>query len=209
MKTLSKIRHFRIFEYITFAHIFELASSHVVLELKESVKSSLFYYSDFFATFLFLIIFQTVYKINIRIMKKKEALTQKQKMFCLEYLKSFNATAAYKKVYWVSQKSAEALWPKLLGNVRVSEYLAEKTQQKTEKLDVWVDFVLQNLREIVEIWMGKKEVFVKGKDQTILDLANVNSALEKLWKYNKMYTDKVENDTSIQFKIVSFKKWEK
>lgn len=142
-------------------------------------------------------------------MKKKEALTQKQKMFCLEYLKSFNATAAYKKVYWVSQKSAEALWPKLLGNVRVSEYLAEKTQQKTEKLDVWVDFVLQNLREIVEIGMWKKEVFVKGKDQTILDLANVNSALEKLWKYNKMYTDKVENDTSIQFKIVSFKKWEK
>ena len=142
-------------------------------------------------------------------MKKKEALTQKQKMFCLEYLKSFNATAAYKKVYWVSQKSAEKSWPRLLENVGVAEYLKDKAQQKTEKLDVWVDFVLQNLREIVEIWMGKKEVFVKGKDQTILDLANVNSALEKLWKYNKMYTDKVENDTSIQFKIVSFKKWEK
>lgn len=142
-------------------------------------------------------------------MKKKEALTQKQKMFCLEYLKSFNATAAYKKVYWVSQKSAEKSWPRLLENVGVAEYLKDKAQQKTEKLDVWVDFVLQNLREIVEIGMWKKEVFVKGKDQTILDLANVNSALEKLWKYNKMYTDKVENDTSIQFKIVSFKKWEK
>lgn len=142
-------------------------------------------------------------------MKKKEALTQKQKMFCLEYLKSFNATAAYKKVYWVSQKSAEKSWPRLLENVGVAEYLRDKAQQKTEKLDVWVDFVLQTLREIVDIWMGKKEVFVKGKDQTILDLANVNSALEKLWKYHKMYTDKVENDTSIQFKIVSFKKWEK
>lgn len=142
-------------------------------------------------------------------MKKKEALTQKQKMFCLEYLKSFNATDAYKKVYWASQKVAEANGCRMLGNAKVAEYLASKTEQKTEKLDVWVDFVLQNLREIVEIGMWKKEVFVKGKDQTILDLANVNSALEKLWKYNKMYTDKVENDTSIQFKIVSFKKWEK
>lgn len=142
-------------------------------------------------------------------MKKKEALTQKQKMFCLEYLKSFNATQAYKKVYWVSQKSAEKSWPRLLENVGVAEYLKEKTQQKTEKLDVWVDYVLQNLKDIVEIWMGKKEVTKNWEEVKILDLANANSALEKLWKYNKMYIDKVEQDTSIQFKIVSFKKWEK
>ena len=142
-------------------------------------------------------------------MKKKEALTQKQKMFCLEYLKSFNATDAYKKVYWASQKVAEVNWCKLLSNTKVAEYLASKTQQKTEKLDVWVDYVLQNLKEIVEIWMGKKEVTKNWEEVKILDLANANSALEKLWKYNKMYTDKVEQDTSIQFKIVSFKKWEK
>ncbi|MBO7696160.1 MAG: terminase small subunit [Methanobrevibacter sp.] len=30
---------------------------------------------------------------------KKEKLTEKQKLFCLEYLKSFNATDAYKKIY--------------------------------------------------------------------------------------------------------------
>lgn len=143
-------------------------------------------------------------------MKKNEkTLTQKQKMFCLEYLKSFNATAAYKKIYWVSQKSAEKSWPRLLENVGVAEYLKEKAEQKTEKLDVWVDYVLQNLKDIVEIWMGKKEVTKNWEEVKILDLANANSALEKLWKYNKMYIDKVEQDTSIQFKIVSFKKWEK
>ena len=57
--------------------------------------------------------------------------------------------------------------------------------------------------------MGKKEVTKNWEEVKILDLANANSALEKLWKYNKMYIDKVEQDTSIQFKIVSFKKWEK
>lgn len=143
-------------------------------------------------------------------MKKNEkTLTQKQKMFCLEYLKSFNATDAYRKVYWGKQKTCEVNGCKLLSNAKVSEYLAQKTEQKTEKLDVWVDYVLQNLKEIVEIWMGKKEVTKNWEDVKILDLANANSALEKLWKYNKMYTDKVEQDTSIQFKIVSFKKWEK
>jgi phage terminase small subunit len=142
-------------------------------------------------------------------MKKTDWLTQKQKMFCLEYLKSFNATDAYRKVYWGQQKTCEVNGCKLLSNTKVADYLAEKTKKKTEKLDVWVDYVLENLKEIVEIWMWKREVSKNWENVTILDLGNANSALEKLWKYNKMYTDKVEQDTSIQFKIVSFKKWEK
>ena len=88
----------------------------------------------------------------------KEELTQKQKMFCLEYLKTFNATAAYRKVYWWQQKTCEVNWCKLLSNAKVSQYLAEKTKQKTEKLDVWVDYVLAWLKEITEIWMWKKKV---------------------------------------------------
>lgn len=141
-------------------------------------------------------------------MKTKD-LTQKQKMFCLEYLKSFNATASYKKVYWVSQKSAEKSWPRLLENIGVQEFLAEKSQKKVEKLDVWVEYVLQNLQEIVEIGMGRQEIELKGKHQKIYDLKNVNSALEKLWKYHKMYIDKVESDTSLNINIISYKKWQK
>lgn len=140
---------------------------------------------------------------------KTKGLTQKQKMFCLEYLKSFNATDAYKKVYWVSQKSAEAQGCRMLSNAKVSEYLTEKSQKTIEKLDVWVEYVLQNLQEIVEIWMGRQEIELKGKPQKIYDLKNVNSALEKLWKYHKMYIDKVESDTSLNINIISYKKWQK
>ena len=138
----------------------------------------------------------------------KEELTQKQKMFCLEYLKDFNATRAYREVYWVSQKSAESMWCRLLSNVKVSEYLASKVEKKTEKLDVWVDYVLENLRNIVEVWSWRVEVEKNWKKQRILDFANVNSALEKLWKYNKMYTDKVEQDGTLNINIVSYKKWQ-
>jgi phage terminase small subunit len=138
----------------------------------------------------------------------KKELTQKQKMFCLEYLKTFNATASYKKVYWVSQKVAEANWPRLLGNDRVSEYLSEKAEKKVEKLDVWVDFVLSWLKEITEIWMWKKAVMKDWEEKYILDLSNANSAYEKLWKYNKMFTDKVEQSWDLNINIVSYKKWQ-
>jgi phage terminase small subunit len=139
----------------------------------------------------------------------KEELTQKQKMFCLEYLKTFNATASYKKVYWVSQKSAEALWPKLLGNIRVSEYLSEKAQKKVEKAEMWVEYVLEKLQQVINIWMWEQEVELEEwKPKKVLDLSNVNSALEKLWKYHKMYTDKVEQSGDLSINIVSYKKWQ-
>jgi phage terminase small subunit len=138
----------------------------------------------------------------------KNELNEKQKMFCLEYLKDFNATRAYREVYWVSQKTAEVNWCKLLSNTKVSEYLSSKVEKKVEKLDVWVDYVLENLKNIVEIWSWRVEVEKNWKKQKIYDFTNVNSALEKLWKYNKMYTDKVEQDGSLNINIVSYKKWQ-
>ena len=138
----------------------------------------------------------------------KEELTQKQKMFCLEYLKSFNATDAYRKVYWVSDKTAKSNWYRLLTNADIQNFLWARAEKKVEKLDVWVDYVLENLRNIVEIWSWRVEVEKNGKKQRILDFANVNSALEKLWKYNKMYTDKVEQDGTLNINIVSYKKWQ-
>ena len=138
----------------------------------------------------------------------KEELNEKQKLFCLEYLKTFNATDAYRKVYWVSDKTANACWPKLLVNPSIQNYLASKVEKKTEKLDVWVDYVLNWLREIAEIWMGRKEVEKNGKRQRILDLSNANSAYEKLWKYNKLFTDRVEQDGTLNINIVSYKKWQ-
>ena len=138
----------------------------------------------------------------------KEELNEKQKLFCLEYLKDFNATRAYKKVYSSTDNTARVNGCKLLTNANIQEYLWSKVEKKVEKLDVWVDYVLENLRNIVEIWSWRVEVEKNWKKQRILDFANVNSALEKLWKYNKMYTDKVEQDGTLNINIVSYKKWQ-
>lgn len=138
----------------------------------------------------------------------KNELNEKQKMFCLEYLKDFNATRAYKKVYWSADNVARANGSRLLANADIQEYLWSKVEKKVEKIDVWVDYVLENLKNIVEIWSWRVEVEKNWKKQKIYDFTNVNSALEKLWKYNKMYTDKVEQDGSLNINIVSYKKWQ-
>jgi phage terminase small subunit len=147
-----------------------------------------------------------VYIETINIMK--EELNEKQKMFCLEYLKDFNATRAYKKVYWWTDNSAWVCWFKLLKNAKIQEYLWSKTEKKMDKLDVWVDFVLSWLKEIALIWMWKQKVMKNWKEQYILDLSNANSAYEKLWKYNKLFTDKVEQSGDLSINIVSYKKWQ-
>ena len=138
----------------------------------------------------------------------KEELNEKQKMFCLEYLKDFNATRAYKKVYWWTDNSAWVCWFKLLKNAKIQEYLWSKAEKKMDKLDVWVDFVLSWLKEIALIWMWKQKVMKNWKEQYILDLSNANSAYEKLWKYNKLFTDKVEQSGDLSINIVSYKKWQ-
>lgn len=138
----------------------------------------------------------------------KEELNEKQKLFCLEYLKDFNWTRAYQNAYWWTRESARRLASKLLTNIHIQDFLASKVEKKVEKLDVWVDYVLNWLREIAEIWMGRKEVEKNWKRQRILDLSNANSAYEKLWKYNKLFTDRVEQDGTLNINIVSYKKWQ-
>ena len=138
----------------------------------------------------------------------KKELNEKQKMFCLEYLKTFNATASYKKVYWWTDKSANACWPKLLVNPSIQAYLSSKVEKKVEKADVWVDYVLDNLHQIVEIWMWRQPVNLNWQEKEVFDLKNVNSALEKLWKYHKMYTEKIEQEWDLNINIVSYKKWQ-
>ena len=136
-------------------------------------------------------------------------MNKKQELFCLEYLKDFNATRAYKEVYWVKQKTAEVQWCKMLSNPKVSEYLKSKAEEKLKKADVTAERVIQSLVEEANRCMQKVPVMMKWGIQAIeiikdengneqlaqvwkFDSAWANSALEKLGKYLKLFTDKVE-----------------
>ena len=142
----------------------------------------------------------------------KKELNEKQKLFCLEYLKDFNVLRAYKTVYWWGYNTAKVNSSKLLTKTNIQDYLWSKVQKKLDKAEVWVDYVLDNLHQIVEIWMWRQKIELEdGKKKKVYDLKNVNSALEKLWKYHKMYTDRIEGDGDVVFKIVSYDRteWQK
>lgn len=149
-------------------------------------------------------------------------MNKKQELFCLEYLKDFNATRAYKEVYWVKQKTAEVQWCKMLSNPKVSEYLKSKAEEKLKKADVTAERVIQSLVEVANRCMQKVPVMMKWGIQAVeiikdengneqlaqvrkFDSAWANSALEKLGKYLKLFTDKVELSgeviTSITIKL--------
>ena len=136
-------------------------------------------------------------------------LNKKQELFCLEYLKDFNATRAYKEVYKVKQKTAEVQGCKMLSNPKVSDYLKNKAEEKLKKADVSAERVIQSLVEVANRCMQKVPVMTRAGFQAVeiikdengneqlaqvwkFDSAWANSALEKLGKYLKLFTDKVE-----------------
>ena len=86
---------------------------------------------------------------------EKKKLTPKQCLFCATYLSDphLNGTKAYMRIYKVSEKVAGASAPRLLGNVRIKQYLSQlrnsiekkegrallTAQQVEEKLDLIIN----------------------------------------------------------------------
>jgi phage terminase small subunit len=57
-------------------------------------------------------------------------LTDKQRLFCLNYIKCFNATKAYQKAYECSYETALTNGPGLLGNTRIRDMIQSLKQGK-------------------------------------------------------------------------------
>ena len=138
---------------------------------------------------------------------RKELLTTKQLLFCNEYLKDFNGRRAYKTVYeWVTDETADVNASKLLSNTKVKEYIEEHKEKIVEKQLVTVDWVVEKLKLIAEAWTTKEIIETKHwTREKYVDLTNANSALEKLWKYLKIYTDKIESEGNVNVNVLSYK----
>lgn len=77
-------------------------------------------------------------------------LTEKQKLFCNEYLIDLNATRAYRTVYKNCKKdeTAAAAGARMLRNVNVKAYLDVKMQERAERTEITQDKVLKELAAI-------------------------------------------------------------
>lgn len=95
-------------------------------------------------------------------------LTDKQRLFCLHYVRCFNATKAYQKAYGCAYDVANAEGYKLLVNPRVKEEIMRLKQNRLnrEMLDEhdifqkYMDIAFADITDFVEF--GREKVQVMG-----------------------------------------------
>lgn len=103
-------------------------------------------------------------------------LNERQKMFCLFYLQSFNATQSYIKAYNVDFKTANVSGPRLLVNVSVQEQLSKLKKELTKELaidtqDVINEYAKQAFSDIGDFvkFGNHDEIAIDMDDMPILD----------------------------------------
>ena len=103
-----------------------------------------------------------------RVMENPD-LTDKQKLFCLYYSRSFNATRSYQKAYDVSYVSACASGPRLMGNKKIKAEIARLKEQRYSRallspediFQKFMDIAFADVTDYVEF--GQEEVQVIGR----------------------------------------------
>lgn len=136
-------------------------------------------------------------------------LTPKQKKFCLEYMIDLNATQAAIRAGY-STKGADVQAVRLLGNVKVKEYIREFLDKKDTETIAKADEVLKTLTRILRREEQEHVVIVKKTENSHYDkngkkvvkkteepdivaipskLSDTNKAAELLGRYYSMFTD--------------------
>ena len=111
-------------------------------------------------------------------------LTEKQKRFIDEYLIDLNATAAARRAGY-SKRTADRIGPELLGKTCVSRAITERQKERQQRTEVSQDYVIENLKEIVERSMQRQ-----GDDE--YDPRAAAKSLELLGRHLGMFTDKID-----------------
>ena len=142
------------------------------------------------------------------------ALTDKQRMFCKEYMIDMNATQSAIRAGY-SETSARAIACDLLTKHNIQEYLNSLSKKRDERTEITADRVLKELAKIAFFNAGdilKEDGNTKQlKDWSRDDLASVQeitdnaitgdrkiklsdkkAALDLLGRHLKLFTDKVQ-----------------
>lgn len=95
-------------------------------------------------------------------------LTDKQQLFCMHYIRCFNATKAYQKAYGCGYTTAVTNGPALLGNTRIKEEILQLKQDRLNReflsesdiFQKYMDIAFADINDFVDISAG----FVTAKD---------------------------------------------
>lgn len=121
-------------------------------------------------------------------------LPQKQQAFIDEFAVDRNATQAAIRAGY-SKKTATEQGARLLTKVHIYTAINERLKDREKRTEITVDYVLTNLKSIVERCLQAEPVLDKRGNPTgeyRFDSSGANKALELLGKNLKLFTDRLE-----------------
>lgn len=104
-----------------------------------------------------------------------EELTEKQKLFCVYFINSFNATKAYRKAYGCTEYAAMSCGCRLLKNAKVKKEIDRLKQAKLNQLhftqeDIfqrYLDIAFADIKDYVTFGTKKKQINSNGEMKDI------------------------------------------
>lgn len=136
-------------------------------------------------------------------------LSEKQKLFCREYILDLNASQAAIRAGY-SSKCAKEQGYRLLTYAHIQEELAELMKNREARLEITADFVLQTIVETIkrcsqgQAMLDRKGIPVLGLDVQTgdekqlykFDSAGVLRGAELLGRHLRLFSDRIEHSGS-------------
>ena len=126
-------------------------------------------------------------------MADASTLTEKERIFADEYIKTTNATQSAIKAGY-AEKSASSKGSQLLRKVKVRKYIDDVMEKRSKNTIATADEVLEYLTKV----MNGEEKDAFGLD---ISIADRTKAAELLGKRHMLFTDKVKLDAEIEIDI--------
>lgn len=120
-------------------------------------------------------------------------LTEKERIFADEYIKTTNATQSAIKAGY-AENSASVTGSKMLRKPKVRQYIDEVMSERSKNTIATADEVLEYLTKV----MNGEEKDAFGLDVSVADRTK---AAELLGKRHMLFTDKVKLDAEIEIDI--------
>lgn len=126
-------------------------------------------------------------------MADASTLTEKERIFADEYIKTTNATQSAIKAGY-AEKSASSKGSQLLRKVKVRQYIDDVMEKRSKNTIATADEVLEYLTKV----MNGEEKDAFGLD---ISIADRTKAAELLGKRHMLFTEKVKLDAEIEIDI--------
>ena len=123
-------------------------------------------------------------------MRNESKLTEKQKMFCKEYMVDLNATQACIRAGY-SEKTAKVIGSENLSKPYLQEEIARLMKSREERVQLTADKVLTDIERVRGLAEGSEQYSISLK------------ASELQGKHLAMFTDKQQIDGEVMMPIVN------